>query len=114
TAVADSGKVISESAEGNNSRKILVRALPDVALTGTPYLPAVTAGELNYSGVNNVHVQATVRNLGQAELRQIPVRLLWALDDGPFQDAGSVVIPALAADDWITLDFIADGLAGHN
>jgi subtilase family serine protease len=107
-AEADKGQMVKEATEFNNRGRALVRVRPDAALTA----PGVTATVLDYSGVNNVQVQAHVSNLGTAGLSNLRVRLLRNLDGGPFQDAGSVVIAALPAGASTTVSFVTQGLAG--
>jgi subtilase family serine protease len=107
-AEADKGQAVKEATEFNNRGQALVRVRPDAALTA----PGVTATVLDYSGVNNVQVQAHVSNLGRAGLSNVHVHLLRSLDSGPFQDAGSVVIASLPAGSSTVVSFVTQGLAG--
>jgi hypothetical protein len=114
-AIADSGHVIAEANEQNNQGSTDVTVRPDAALvpTGGGTLP-VTASILNYSGHHNVKVAVNVSNLGNANLQNVPVKLFWSYDGGPFQFAGLGTLPPLKAHSQLPFTFTTDGLAGPN
>jgi hypothetical protein len=114
TVRADLGHVLMEATRENNDGYAVVSARPDAAIAPVQGQQPVRAVLLNYSGVNNVSVSVDVRNLGQADLTNVPVQLLWSLDDGTFRPAGSAVIPFLPAGAGQTLTFLVTGLAGQN
>jgi hypothetical protein len=115
TARADPGGTLTEAARGNNVGHADVRVLPDAAVVPGGGVSPVTATVLDYSGVNNVQVTAIVTNLGRAGLVEVPVELLWSLDDGSLQVVGQKTLPALAAGAQATVAFDkVSGLAGHN
>jgi hypothetical protein len=115
TVRADSGQVLQEATRGNNDGHALVSVHSDAAVVPVPDgPPAVSATLLNYSGVHNVTVTAAVTNLGRVDLSNVPVQLLWAVDGGPFQPAGSATVPSLPAGTSLPVTFTADGWAGQN
>ncbi len=114
TAVADSTDVLTESTRSDNYGHVTFSVEPDAAIFNPRSSTQVSATVLNYSGVNNVVVAATVSNLGQARLHNVTVELLSSLDDGAFQSVGTVNIPLLAAGAHHVVTFTASGLAGSN
>jgi hypothetical protein len=117
TVWADPGNQINESNEFNNWGYLNFSTLPDPAVVAGRSGLALSATVLDYSGVDNVQVQANVANLGQAPVNDLRVALLWSLDDEDFQQVGLYVIDTLPPWQSVSVDFIADGLAGltgHN
>ena len=114
TVRADPGKVLQEATRNNNDGSIVVSLLPDAALVPVGSTPPVWVTVLNYSGVNNVMVTATVGNLGRADLTNVPVQVFWSLDGATFQPVGSTVIASLPAGTTKDVMFTVSGLAFHN
>lgn len=106
-AVADPAGAIPDAVSSNNTGRAVVSVRPDGVVS------SVLATALNYSGKNNVKVEATVANLGQANLTNMPIRVLWSLDDGPYQLVGATQV-SLAAGSRTVVSFQVDGLAGRN
>ena len=100
---------IDESVETNNDRQVMFRVRGDAGLGGP-----VTATIVNFSGVDNVNVQTTVRNRGKVTLINVRARLLWEVDGGGFIDQGTVIVPTLAPGATAPVSWLADGLAGTN
>jgi hypothetical protein len=115
TVRADSGMVLQEVTRNNNDGAVALSVLPDAALVPLG-LPPVRATLLNYSGVNNVSLSVTVSNLGQADLTNVPVQVLWSLNGGAFQPVASTIIASLPTGQTgaRTVVLTVSGLAGHN
>jgi hypothetical protein len=117
TVIADAGGATHEASEFNNRGQAIVVARADATVVD------IVATELNYSGADNVHVTATIANLGAATLTDLVVRFqssyddLFIDEDGPlvtFQDFDSFVIPTLLPRQSLQVTSIASGLAGLN
>src|SRR5262249_20750229 len=106
-AVADPAAAIPDAVLSNNTGHAIVSVRADGIVS------SAQATVLHYSGTNNVKVTATVANLGQANLNNIPVRVLWSLDEGPEKLVGTAQV-SLAAGARTVLSFQVDGLAGRN
>jgi hypothetical protein len=115
TVQADSKNVVTESTKADNYGHAFVSVLPDAAVVGTRTMPSpVTAKVLNYSGINNVEVDALISNLGRAGVQQVQVELLQSLDHGKYQQVATQILPSLLANSSQTIIFITSGLAGRN
>jgi streptogramin lyase len=119
TVRADANHVLPEVNRGLDDGQTVVSVFPDAAVVpaaviGAGTLPPVIATVLNYTGVNNVQVTAQVSNIGRADLSNVPVELLWSLDNGAFQKVTDTSIALLPAGSSRTVTFAASGLAGDN
>jgi hypothetical protein len=108
TALVDPANAIKEAVETNNDghADVVVQANATVSLD-TPTL-------LNKSGKNNVSLVATVTNTGTGDLQNVPVELLWSLNNAPFQVAATFTVASLPAGEHTTITYDAVGLAGQN
>jgi hypothetical protein len=115
TVDADPKNAIAESTKSDNFGHLTLTLEPDAALVGIRGVPQpVTAQVLNYSGVNNVRINALVSNLGAAGVHQVSIVLESSLDNASYQQVGSLTIPVLAAHSHQTVTFTTAGLAGRN
>jgi hypothetical protein len=108
TLLADALNVIPEVTELNNEGYSFVIVQPEASPIN------VTSEVLNYSGIDNVRVRATIVNNGKAAVNNLPVQLFGALDEGPYSDQGTKTIALLAPGASVQLEWLADGLAGLN
>jgi hypothetical protein len=109
SVLADSGDVLQEVTRANNEGHVTVSVLPDAAVIGP-----VQADLLDYSGVNNVRVTATIGNIGQADLANVPVELEWSWNGEQFQPVGQTTIANLAAGSSLAVSLTSGGFAGTN
>ena len=116
TVRADVNKILAVVNRSLDDGQAALRVLPDAAVVpehGTTR-PPVTAQVLNYTGANNVQVTALVSNIGKADLSNVPVELLWSLDNGAFQKVTTTSIASLPMGSARALTFTVTGLAGDN
>ncbi len=116
TATVETESRREEVSSVNNEVRIPVSLRADASLSdrfsdGVAF-PAVKATLLNRSGRKNVAVDVTVRNLGNASLTQVPVRLFRTLDDENTEEVSVHMIDQLLPQGQQTIRFIVDGLAG--
>ena len=78
TAVADSGNVIQEAVETNNSASFEYRFSAEPAITSVSAAPA--------SGGSNVTITVNVSNSGNVGVVNVPVHLQVSIDGGDFTD----------------------------
>ena len=107
TAVADSGGVIPEAVETNNSATFNVAFLSDPAVTS---VGAVANGQISH---NNVTVTASLANFGNVAVANVPIHLQVSRDGGAFAEV-SVQNVSIGAQQTSQAMFQADGLVGDN
>jgi hypothetical protein len=114
TAVADPADAIAEATEFNNTAGTVIAVRPDARVG--ELAPGVTARAtvLNFTGVNNVRVDAVVRNDGDAPVAGLKVRLRWSLKDGDYVVGETKTIALLLPGQSAEVNFVAAGLAGIN
>ncbi len=118
TAIADSGEIIDEVTDNNNKGQSNVAVIrPDAAAVG------VVAQELNYSGIDNVEVTATITNRGRATINNLEIAFMSTYDDlftpldDPtltYQTFDTQTIPTIMPGQTIQITGVGDGFAGIN
>jgi hypothetical protein len=86
--------------------------VPRLARPISPQKPVVPGLALDDSGVDNVHVFASVENLGNAPADDFTVRLFCSLDDQTMHGVATTTILSLQPGDVEEVSFLADGLVG--
>ncbi len=106
-AAADLQGTLEEVTHGNNTLSHVVMVLPEVSVQ------SISASALNYSGVDNVQVDAIVANLGKSNAQAVTISLYHSLDNETFEFVDSLFFQAMAPGQSTPLTFLAPGLVGR-